>query len=137
MGKNILDSNETIVNVETLEETGDFNTSKSEDLTTNEEIEVLESNVFKIEPKVFKGQTIDKIMLDYTKITGRTIAQAEKQFIGSGFVNTTILSQSMFFQMIIASKISGIHLDFFLDFLKGDEVTEICTAIQVFLQTRE
>ena len=134
---NVLDSNETIVNVEILEETTDFNTSKTEDLTTNEEVEVLESNVFKIEPKVFKGQTIDRVVLDYTKVTGRAMILAEKQFIHAGFLNTTILSQSLFFQMIIASKISGIHLDFFLDCLKGDEVTEICTAVQVFLQTRE
>lgn len=139
MKKNILDSDEVIVNAEVLEEkTEDFSViNTTENLESTEEVEILESNVFKVEPKEWKGKTIDRITLDYTKVTGRLIAQSEKQFIHNGFVNTTILSQSMYFQMIVASKISGIELEFFLDKLKGNEITEICTAVQVFLQAGE
>lgn len=137
--KNILDSNEVIKNAEILDTKDDefeaLNTS--EELKEEDELEVLDSNVYKISPKEWKGKTIDRITLDYTKVTGRTIALAEKQFMSNGFTTTNVLFQSMYFQQIIASKISGLELEFFLDKLKGNEVTEICAAIQVFLQTGE
>lgn len=139
MKKKILDSDEVIVNAEVLEEkTEDFSViNTTENLESTEEVEILESNVFKVEPKEWKGKTIDRITLDYTKVTGRTLALAEKQFMSNGFTTTNVIFQSMYFQQIIASKISGLELEFFLDKLKGNEVTEICAAIQVFLQTGE
>lgn len=134
--KNVLDSNEIIVNSEVLEnnEELNLNTSDESDINT-EETEVLEDNVIKIKPKVWKGKTIDRITLDYSKITGRAISQAEKQFMHNGFVTTGTLFQSPYFQQLIASKISGVDLEFILDYITGHEVAEVCTNIQVFFGT--
>lgn len=136
--KTVLDSNETIINADVLEEGGELNLDTSNELASNtDETEVLEDNVIKIKPKVWNGKTIDRITLDYSKITGRVITQAERQFMHNGFMTTGVLFQSPYFQQIIASKISGIGLEFFLDKLTGHEVAEVCVSIQTFFNTGE
>lgn len=135
--KNILDSDETIVNAEILGNDTPIDSLENdgnigEQLENNE---ILDDNVIKIKPKEWKGKTIDRIQLDYSKLTGRVIAQSEKQFTYAGFASSSTIFQSSYFQLIIASKITGIDLEFFLDKITGAEAAEICVTLQGFLMT--
>lgn len=98
-------------------------------------VEVIKFNPITYKNKDKQTVTISEIVLDSSKITGRVMAQAEKQYIYNGYTSVNnFLHQSIYFQQIVASKISGVDLEFILDELPASKVLELGLTIQGFLQ---
>ena len=98
-------------------------------------IAIIKFNPIEWKDKNKNKVSISEIVLDSSKITGRVMAQAEKQYIYNGYTSVNnFLHQSIYFQQIVASKISGVDLEFILDELPASKVLELGLEIQGFLQ---
>lgn len=105
----------------------------------SEEDETPGVKVIKFDPITYTNKnkkefTVSEVVIEARKITGRVIANSEKQFMSNGFSldNGTIFN-SAYFQLIVASKITGIDLEFFLDELPSGVVVDVGIAVMGFL----
>ena len=82
-------------------------------------------------PLKIKGEDVKDIVLDFDKITGRTMMELESRCraLGDG---TPDLTFSMRYQTMMAAKAAGMNYDDLLD-LSGKDMTSVFAAVKAFL----
>lgn len=94
--------------------------------------EELDDTIIPIKEREYKGKVVKEVKIDLSKITADTLVKAEKQFMYNGYKFDMSMFTSPFYQLIVASKASGLDLDFILS-LGGFEASRICNRVFLFL----
>lgn len=82
-------------------------------------------------PIQISGKEVDQLELDFSKVTGRDLSQAESTVRSAGEM-TPMLTFSGKYQAAVAAKMLGIKYDDVLD-MPGTDYVKITTAVLNFL----
>lgn len=83
-----------------------------------------------------KGEEVKEIVIDCSKITGRMMVDAETMLLTKG-IQVQDCVMNLQYQMILASKISGVAMSVLYEALKANEVYQIANEIKLFMMLGE
>lgn len=83
-----------------------------------------------------KGEEVKEIVIDCSKITGRMMVDAETMLLTKG-IQTQDCIMNLQYQLILASKISGIATSVLYETLNANQLYQIASEIKFFMMLGE